>query len=265
MKIRLPLPARKAPTRTPAPKKPPKLKLRAAIARSPRAVEEDDDYYDEPEPNMKLSHAFVVVLVLHVIAVAGVFAFSSIKSRQEGGVFAEPTAESVAPAAAQTAAAAPVAEEVNAPAPRPLTAAPERTVAAAPAAEAWSGKTHELAPGETLTRVSSQYGVSVDALQQANEITDPTKIRAGQTLKIPASMPTAAPVAAAPPAPKPAVAAPTDIADSGKTYEVVKGDNPVKIAKHLNVSYDALMKLNGIEDPRKLQIGQTLKVPAARD
>jgi LysM repeat protein len=48
---------------------------------------------------------------------------------------------------------------------------------------------------------------------------------------------------------------------SGKTYVVKKGDNPVTIAKKLRVSYDDLMELNHIEDPRKLRIGQKLLIP----
>ena len=51
------------------------------------------------------------------------------------------------------------------------------------------------------------------------------------------------------------------MADSGKIYVVVKGDNPVTIARHLHVSYDALLELNQIDDPRKLQIGQKLRIP----
>ena len=43
---------------------------------------------------------------------------------------------------------------------------------------------------------------------------------------------------------------------------MAKGDNPYKIAKKLGVSYQALLQLNGIEDPTKLQIDQVLKVPA---
>jgi LysM repeat protein len=42
---------------------------------------------------------------------------------------------------------------------------------------------------------------------------------------------------------------------------VKKGDTPVTIAKKLKVSYNDLMALNHIDDPRKLQIGQKLLVP----
>jgi LysM repeat protein len=50
-------------------------------------------------------------------------------------------------------------------------------------------------------------------------------------------------------------------ASSGKVYTVVKGDNPVTIAKKLKVSYGDLIALNHIEDPRKLRIGQKLLIP----
>ena len=49
--------------------------------------------------------------------------------------------------------------------------------------------------------------------------------------------------------------------DSGQTYTVVKGDNPVTIAKRFHVNYDELLRLNKIEGPKKLQIGQKLHIP----
>jgi LysM repeat protein len=53
----------------------------------------------------------------------------------------------------------------------------------------------------------------------------------------------------------------TKMADSGKTYVVAKGDNPVTIARKFKVSYDDLVALNHIDDPRKLKIGQKLLIP----
>ena len=51
------------------------------------------------------------------------------------------------------------------------------------------------------------------------------------------------------------------VSDSGKTYVVAKGDNPVTIAKKFKVAYDDLLALNHIDDPRKLKIGQKLLIP----
>ena len=68
-------------------KKPAKKRLRASTAR--RSMSGDDMDFDEmSEPNMKLSRALLIVLVLHVVAVAGIVAFNTIKSRQ--GVLAPP-------------------------------------------------------------------------------------------------------------------------------------------------------------------------------
>jgi LysM repeat protein len=50
-------------------------------------------------------------------------------------------------------------------------------------------------------------------------------------------------------------------ADSHKTYIVAKGDTPVSIAKRFKVSYDDLVALNHIDDPRKLRVGQKLLIP----
>jgi murein DD-endopeptidase MepM/ murein hydrolase activator NlpD len=74
-----------------------------------------------------------------------------------------------------------------------------------------------------------------------------------------------APAAAAPAkvsaTPKPAKAkAPAKPKAKAKTYTVVKGDNLTKIAKAHKTTVAALVKLNGIKDKNKINIGQVLKV-----
>src|SRR5437016_11930853 len=56
--------------------------LRTATARRSLGVPDEMDYEEMSEPNMKLSRALLIVLVLHVVAVAGIIAFNTIKSRQ---------------------------------------------------------------------------------------------------------------------------------------------------------------------------------------
>jgi LysM repeat protein len=287
MKIRLPL--RKA---GPSLKRPPKLKLKASVARSRRApIVEEEDFLEEPEPNMKLSHAFVVVLVLHVIAVAGVFAFNSIKARQ-ADIFSAIKDE---PAKAAAAPENAVASTGNPMAPAAAVAASDaaaltnselaKPIAPAPVAAA-NPKTHELQPGETLTKIAKTYGVSVADLLAANDIPDATKMKPGMMLVIPGTTTTPAapakpettsykPLAIAParPVPAPAVTQPVEkpaaapaavgsVKDSGKIYVVVKGDNPTKLAKRFKVREADLLSLNNIADPTKVQIGKKLKIPA---
>src|SRR6266540_4633492 len=70
--------------------------------------------YEELEPNMKLSRALLIVLLLHVVAVSGIIAFNAIKTRQSS--FAP------APLATNTEtnpAARSVAPAINADAPKP--------------------------------------------------------------------------------------------------------------------------------------------------
>ena len=54
-----------------------------------------------------------------------------------------------------------------------------------PVAKATS-KSHTLASGETLYRLSAKYGVSVAAIQKANNIKNPNAMREGMKLTIPA-------------------------------------------------------------------------------
>ena len=48
-----------------------------------------------------------------------------------------------------------------------------------------SGRTHTVASGENLSKISQRYGVTTDALMRANNITNPNFVRAGQKLTIP--------------------------------------------------------------------------------
>ena len=133
----------------PAPQRPnrrlvPRKRLHARAASSREEVEE---YESEAEPSMKLSQAFIVVLILHVVAVGGIYGFNKIK---------ETTAKPVA----AKKEAAPVVEEK---APEPVAEAPvAKTVAAEPA-----GQTYTVAAGDTLKKIASKFNTSIEALEKA--------------------------------------------------------------------------------------------------
>ena len=63
-----------------------------------------------------------------------------------------------------------------------------------------------------------------------------------------------------------AVVAPTDTppppAVGSQTYIVKAGDNPASIAQQFRIKTEDLIAANNIDDPQKLQIGQSLKIPA---
>ena len=148
---------------------------------------EEEDYGGESEPSMRFTHALFVVLVLHVIAVGGVFAFNSIKAKQS----AEARGAKSAPAQEKTISSSQPQTPATAASPATAQAKPPAAQAAATktgaAPEAPAGKTHTVAAGETLSKIASKYGVSVDAIEKANDITTLSVIRVGQMLIIPES------------------------------------------------------------------------------
>ena len=176
-----------------------KKRLRAATARRSFGATAPVDYEEMSEPSMKLSRALLIVLVLHIVAVAGIIAFNAIKTRQA------------------SVASAPIVRTESSPAGSKI-----KTVATAP-----------------KSVVAQKNVASRDETKPSHS---PAKAVAKEEHKS-------------------EHAKGSENADSGKTYVVVKGDNPVTIAKKLKVSYDELIALNHIEDPRKLQIGQKLLIP----
>jgi LysM repeat protein len=167
-------------------------KLRATTAHRPLRIATATKCEELAEPNMKLSRALLIVLLLHVVAVAGIIAFNAIKTRQG----------SIAPPA----------------------------VAA------------NLA-NQTVGSTTNAASLSLPSASSTKETSARTENKSSRAVaKSPAKD------AKTPP-------------NSGKIYTVAKGDNPVTIAKKFKVSYDDLLALNHIDDPRKLHIGQKLLIP----
>ena len=61
--------------------------------------------------------------------------------------------------------------------------------------------------------------------------------------------------------PVPAESAPTTAPDGSPTHVIKRGENLISVARQHGTSVSELLKLNKIEDERKLQIGQTLLLP----
>jgi LysM repeat protein len=239
----------------------PKKKLQATARRAAAPVM--DDYDDEPQT--KLSSAFVVVLILHVVAVGGIYAFNSIKAHRVAREAAFSTVAQSAPAPVlvpSVESEAPLARSSSAP------STAEVSPATAPLTLASGGKVHPVKPGENLTRIAAHHAVAVADLAEANGLKTTAVLRPGQTLNIPPSRKGEVAKKGEAASKKVESAAPKLTATEGKaptkSYVVAKGDTPVAIARKLNVSYAELLKLNNITDPTKLRIGQPLKVPAKK-
>lgn len=174
--------------------KPKALKrIQAATRRASRHMLEES----EEEPTMRLSTAFIIVLLIHVVAIGGIVAFNKIKDQR---AMAAPSATSSS------------VKETSATTTKPIVV-PEKKFAN-------HERNHAAAVPEKVN------GVAKETTVHQSESADRVK-------------------------------------DSGKIYTVVKGDNPVTIARKFKVSEKDLLKLNAIDDPRHLQIGQKLHLPIA--
>lgn len=89
-------------------------------------------------------------------------------------------------------------------APAPITDIHSSTPSTAVGARAGQ---YTVQPGDTLYKISQQYGTTVQAIASANNITDPSQLRVGQTLNVQGAAPAIAPPAS--PAPPPVSPAPT--------------------------------------------------------
>jgi len=219
--------------------------------------------YDDDDGSNRLSGAFIVVLLLHVIALVGVFAFSRMKDPKEAVTSRTIETQNVKPApkasaTVATAALPPLPAAALAPEPEP--AGLDRLPVPDPVRIEPNGdRTYVVKSGDNLTKIAVAYNVRPADLISANKLKG-DEIKPGQELIIPdnrgggVAKITEAKIAKAP-----------EKAQTSKghasSYTVRKNDTLVKIARSLGVSYEELTKANNIKDPRKLQEGQVLKVP----
>lgn len=151
-------------------------KLRATAVRRPlRIGAATADYDDLAEPSMKLSRALLIVLLLHIVAVAGIIAFNALKTRQ-------PTFSS-SPATNPT----PIAPAETKP--QPTTTTSTATAKSSPKSQpkiSDSGKTYIVAKGDSPVTIAKKFKVPYDDLVALNHIDDPRKLKIGQKLSIPA-------------------------------------------------------------------------------
>ena len=143
----------------------------------------------------------------------------------------------------------------------PITPAPSLP---SPAPEALPD-THVVQGGETLFSIALRYGVAVDALARANGIADPTRIHSGLTLRVTnldTFIPPTRETSAAPAAPS----APTTPAAANREQYVVRpGDYLSLIGAKFNMSWLAIVEVNGITDPDNVKVGTVLQIPTAEE
>jgi LysM repeat protein len=149
------------------------------------------DYEEMSEPNMKLSRALLIVLVLHVVAVAGIIAFNTIKSRQGvlPPVAVAKTTEKKA--AVPTVSAAETTTKAKDESPKAVVKEERKAIPVKPTAENTpkaeaAKKTYTVAKGDTPVSIAKKFKITSAQLVTANDIEDAHKLKIGQKLVIPA-------------------------------------------------------------------------------
>ena len=117
--------------------------------------------------------------------------------------------------------------------------------------------------GDSLSKIANQFDTSVRAIKAANGLSSDL-IRVGDKLVVPVSSSSIGTSSAMSAAPSDSISssstAPSFSASGARTHTVKSGEYPGKIASQYGMTTDELLALNGITDPRKLQVGKVLKV-----
>ena len=152
-----------------------------------------------------------------------------------------PTQPTATPTATQTAT--PTATSVT---PTPTGTPPTATPTPTPTATLEPGQTviYVVRRGDTLYSIAQRYGTTVQAIAQINNISNPSRIFAGQQLLIPRGTDVT-------PTPPP----------SSTTYVVQRGDTLWSIARRYGTTVQAIALLNNIPNPSLIYAGQRLTIP----
>ncbi len=125
---------------------------------------------------------------------------------------------------------------------------PAATLAAPPT----PGETvHVVQWGEALALIASRYGVTVEAIMDANGLTNPDQIYAGQRLVIPTPGGPGEPDGPGQP----------DGPAQGGRHVVAAGETLTSIAFRYGTTVDALVAANGLSSGDWIYVGQVLNVP----
>jgi LysM repeat protein len=148
----------------------------------------------------------------------------------------------------------PPVEASNPPVPPPVvTAPPVAPVETQPAQPAETE--YVVVKGDSFWKIAKKNGVSVKAIEAANPNVEPTRLKVGQKLIIPA------PSSAAESAPATGMTGSSSTDNSSQIYVVKSGDTLSRIARHHGTTVKAIEAENNLLTTR-IKVGQQLKIPA---
>ena len=117
-----------------------------------------------------------------------------------------------------------------------------------PATGGGAVRSYVVRPGDSLYRIARRFGVTVEGIVAANELSDPDLLYPGQVLRIPGGLSNTR-------------ANPSRALEG--VYTVQPGDTLLSIARRFQTSPARLALLNGLSNPGYLFPGQVLKLSAS--
>ncbi|MCL4545484.1 MAG: LysM peptidoglycan-binding domain-containing protein [Chloroflexi bacterium] len=121
-----------------------------------------------------------------------------------------------------------------------------------------TASTYTVRPGDTLSAIALQLGISLSSLIQTNHLENANSIVAGQVLIIPSMQPASVTTVPSGSLPRPGTTAP----QTSSSYTVRPGDTLSRIASRLGVSQESLLLLNHLPNPNVLIAGDVLTLPS---
>jgi len=97
---------------------------------------------------------------------------------------------------------------------------------------------YTVQPGDTLSAIAKKFGLKIDTLKWANNISNVNQIKPGQKIKIP----------------------PCD----GVLYTVKRGDTLASIVKRYQGDLQRTLQVNGLKDPSKIYVGQKILIAGGK-
>jgi LysM repeat protein len=107
--------------------------------------------------------------------------------------------------------------------------------------------TYTIEWGDSLWSIALEFGVTVEALMEANGLSEDAILDVGQELLIPLALEETTPQPTSSP--------------QGIIYTVAPGDTLWSIALEFGIAVEALMEANGLSEDAILDVGQELIIP----
>jgi LysM repeat protein len=219
---------------------------------------------------MKILKILGIAAGVHALALLLIFANPGCSYSRAAPADSSPISSAPADPTAAPAASAAITAPSDGVGIRYSPTRPGTTVAAAletqPVSDVTPATTYTIAHGDSLSTIAKKNGLTKSELAAANHLKTSAVLHVGQKLIIPSkSSPSPVGEAVAPSATT--AAAPAQAADKGPTTEATKhvvkaGETLGGIARRYGVRQGEIAVANNITDPRKIQPGQELIIPA---